>query len=168
MSNHGFQEQQSTQLYEALQQIITQQIQYLQQIQPLMQEEREAISQADVDSLNQILEKKQPLIIHLQQLDKQREQLLICEGMQPDAETFRQLIAQSDNTSLKQQWQQLLELLKRCKHENEVNGRLIFMKKHNVDALLKVLLGNWQTTSQTYSAMGQTESSSRSGICAVA
>ena len=149
-------------------QLIRQELACIDQLNQLIEQESQAISRADTDCLHQILQQKQPLIIHLQQLDKQRQEIMTCQGVAPSAENFEQLIDNATNSRLPSMWLELKAALKQCKRNNEVNGKMIFMKKNNIERLLRVLLGNWQTQGQTYNPAGTANSYSKSGLCAVA
>jgi len=113
------------------------------------------------------LEQKSPLIIHLQELDKKRNHVLICNSMTPTLKAFNELIEKSNSESLQANWKKLREKLSHCKNNNELNGRLIHMKKNNNESILRILLGKRQATTGTYSAAGRTGVYSKSGLSAV-
>ncbi|MFK5985827.1 MAG: flagellar protein FlgN [Pseudomonadota bacterium] len=150
-----------------LNQIIIQELNCLQKLDELMSLEHEAIKQSKAEELGSLIEQKKPLIIYLQELDKKRNQVLICNSITPTLKVFNKLINESDSEPLQNNWQQLKKQLAQCKSNNELNGRLIHMRKSNNENILKILLGNRHMSSDTYSATGKTGVYSRSGLSAV-
>jgi len=147
--------------------IINQELDCINKLLPLFSEEHDAIKSSDTDKLNASLEAKKPLIMQLQVLDQQRSHVLTCNGITPTQKAFNELIGRVNSDSLNQSWSSLRSKLGECKKSNELNGRLIHMRKNNNDGILKILLGNRQTSSETYSAAGKTGLYSRSGLSAV-
>ncbi len=157
----------TTNIINEIEQIIQQELSCLQQLEQLMAQEHEAIKYSRADDLSSLLEKKNPLIIHLQELDKKRNHVLICNNMTPTLKAFNALIEKSASESLQNSWNQLKEQLSHCKNDNELNGRLIHMRKNNNESILKILLGQRQVSSETYSASGRTGVYSKSALSAV-
>jgi len=75
-----------------IEQIIQQELNCLLQLDKLMSLEHEAIKHSKSDELTQLLAQKNPLIIHLQELDKKRNHILICNSITPTLKAFNQLI----------------------------------------------------------------------------
>jgi flagellar biosynthesis/type III secretory pathway chaperone len=150
-----------------VEQIIKQELNCLFQLDKLMTSEHEAIKFSNAEELTQLLSQKPPLILHLQELDKQRKQILTTNSMMPTEKVFNELVDNSESESLKASWVLLKEKLIECKNSNELNGRLIHMKKNNNDSVLRILLGNRQVVSQTYGSNGRTGIYSKSGLSAV-
>jgi flagellar biosynthesis/type III secretory pathway chaperone len=150
-----------------IEQIIQQELNCLQQLDKLMALEHVAIKLSKADDLSQLLEQKNPLIIHLQELDKKRNHVLICNSMTPTLKAFNELIEKSNCEPLQTNWKLLKDKLSHCKNANELNGRLIHMRKNNNESILKILLGKRHVSSGTYSATGRTDIYSKSGLSAV-
>lgn len=150
-----------------IEQIIQQELNCLQQLEQLMSLEHEAIKQSKAEDLANLLEQKNPLIIHLQELDKKRNHALTCNSMTPTTKAFNELIEKSGSEALQENWARLKEQLSHCKKNNELNGRLIHMRKNNNESILKILLGKRHISSGTYSAAGRTGIYSKSGLSAV-
>ncbi len=148
-------------------QIIQQELNCLEQLDKLMALEHEALKYSRAEDLTQLLSQKPTLILHLQELDKQRKQVLTTNDMMPTEKVFNELIAGSDSKELQSIWKLLKEKLRGCKNSNELNGRLIHMKKNNNEAVLRILLGNRQETTQTYGSNGRTGIYSKAGLSAV-
>ena len=157
----------TTNIINEVEQIIQQELNCLLQLDKLMALEYEAIKHSRADDLSRLLEQKNPLIIHLQELDKKRNHVLICNSMTPTLKVFNELIENSSSELLKNNWKELKEQLSQCKNNNELNGRLIHMRKNNNESILKILLGNRHVSSETYSSSGRTGVYSRSGLSAV-
>ncbi len=157
----------TTNILDEIEQIIKQELKCLHQLDELMLLEHEAIKLSKAEDLKNLLAQKNPLIIHLQELDKKRNQVLTCNSITPTVKVFNELIDNSNSESLQTNWKQLREKLSQCKNSNELNGRLIHMRKNNNESILKILLGNRQMSSGTYSATGKTGIYSRSGLSAV-
>jgi len=157
----------TTNIITEIEQVIQQELNCLLQLDKLMSLEHEAIKHSKSDELTQLLAQKNPLIIHLQELDKKRNHILICNSITPTLKAFNQLIEHSESESLQANWIKLKEQLSLCKNNNELNGRLIHMKKNNNESVLRILLGNRQATTGTYSASGATGIYSKSGLSAV-
>lgn len=147
--------------------IINQELDCINRLLPIFSDEHEAIKTSQSEKMNTAIEAKKPLIMQLQVLDQKRSHVLTCNGITPTQKAFNDLIDRANSESLNKVWGLLKTKLAECKKSNELNGRLIHMRKNNNDAILKILLGNRQSNSETYSAAGKTGLYSRSGLSAV-
>jgi len=147
--------------------VVNQELECINKLLPIFKEEHDAIKLSNTDKLHQTIEAKKPLIMQLQVLDQQRGHVLTCNGITPTQKAFNQIIGEVNSASLNAAWTTLKVKLAECKKSNELNGRLIHMRKNNNDGILKILLGNRQTSSETYSSAGKTGLYSRSGLSAV-
>jgi len=147
--------------------IVNQELDCIEKLLPLFSEEYNAIKTSNTEKLNVTIESKKPLIMHLQVLDQKRSHVLTCNGITPTQKAFNELIGRVNSASLNEAWSNLRAKLAECKKSNELNGRLIHMRKNNNDSILKILLGNRQATNETYSSAGKTGLYSRTGLSAV-
>jgi len=90
-------------------------------------DERAALDQADADALNRVGERKQQLLLQLEQLDTERVQLV------------RHIDSQSD--SQQQAWDGILRLVARCQQANQRNGDIVEQRLQHVRRALSVLTG---------------------------
>ncbi|HEY9133136.1 MAG TPA: flagellar export chaperone FlgN [Dyella sp.] len=90
-------------------------------------DERAALDQADADALNRVGERKQQLLLQLEQLDTERVQLV------------RHIDSQSD--SQQQAWDGILRLVACCQQANQRNGDIVEQRLQHVRRALSVLTG---------------------------
>ncbi len=149
-------------------QIISQELICLEKVIELIEQENSAIKASKSTELHEILVQKQPYLSQLQQLDQQRSHILTCHGLTPSPESFKMLMEEINDEQLSATWEQVQAQIRQCKSSNEVNGRLIHMRKNTNESILKILLGNRHASTQTYSSSGATGSYAKTGLSAVA
>jgi len=148
-------------------QILNQELLCLEKLDELLGKEHQAIKTSEAEYLQQILQQKQPYIIQLHQLDQKRTQTLTCNGLSPDKDTMHQVIAHAHSPDLGNTWEKLKAAIRKLKLSNEVNGRLIHMRKNTNDSILKILLGTRHSSAETYGSNGRAGMYTKTGLSAV-
>lgn len=115
-------------LDDALQAIVADMQAATAQLIVVLDEEREALIQADADALNRVGEAKQMLTRRLEQLDAERLHLSAAS-------------AQASRT-VSPAWNELLKSLTDCRDKNQRNGSLVGQRLLQVRRALSVLTGN--------------------------
>lgn len=159
--------------------VLQQEFDCLEHVITLLYTENSAIMKRDVVSMGHLLDKKLPLLSRLEQLDQQRQdlfsqvisQISILDDTKTDntrkytQAEFDQYLEQDSTQENQQLWQKIKDQLPECKKQNEINGRMIAIKKDNTEQLLQILLGQpSQASAATYSQLGQTKLQKRSAL----
>lgn len=113
------------------------------QLLELIDSEHQALGERDLDSLQHILNAKQPLLSQLAQHAQNRAQLLQGLQLSADLEGLQALAARSPlGTELLAKSDSLAQLLELCQTGNLRNGRLIRSSQTSTRSMLSVLSGN--------------------------
>lgn len=145
--------------------VLQQQQHCLDQVLQLLHSESEAIIKRDIESMGHILDKKLPLLSKIEQLDKQRQQYFSQQTeLAYQHKAFSHFVEQHCSASIQTIWQTIKDKLAECKTQNELNGRMIAMKKDNTEQILQILLGRPANSPPTYSHLGQTNMQKRSAL----
>ncbi len=149
-----------------LDKILKQELACLEQAIILLQSESTAIIERDVDTMGHVLDKKLPLLSQLEQLDQQRQAFFVQHSDQTSYQhsAFTQYIKQQALESSRQTWYTIKQRLPECKQQNDLNGRIIQIKKDNTENILQILLGRPVNNTPTYSHLGQTNLQKRSAL----
>ena len=141
---------------QALEHLLIQEVQCTERLLACLNAERTALAQRDMDALEQTTGEKLQHTLELEQLDRQREDLLSQLGFATDAEGLRQCfkrLPQADN--LKRLWQQILSNLDACRNGNLTNGGILEAGRQHVEQALSILRGQCGTPS-LYKSGGDT------------
>ncbi len=140
----------------------------IEQVISLLRVEQKAIIERDIKTIDHLLDKKLPLLSKLEQLDKQRQSFFEKQtGLPYNNTAFSLFIEQHSSTIIRDIWFDVKAQLPECKKQNDVNGRLIAVKKNNTEQILQILLGRpVNTASPTYSHLGQTNLQKRNALYA--
>jgi flagella synthesis protein FlgN len=113
------------------------------QLLELIDSEFQALGDRDLHLLQDILNKKIPLLALLDQHGKERSQLLISLNCTPDRAGLH-VLAQglSQGQHLVEQGDELNSLLERCQAANLRNGRLIRSSQASTRSMIGILRGN--------------------------
>ncbi len=150
---------------ENLTHILEQEQQCLEQVIHLLITENTAILERKIETIDNLLDKKLILLSKLEQLDKQRQLFFEQQtGFSYNHTDFSHFIEQQPKQSIQDIWKSITVKLPECKKQNELNGRMITIRKENTDQILQILLGRPQNTPQTYSHLGQTSLQKRSAL----
>jgi flagellar biosynthesis/type III secretory pathway chaperone len=157
--------QQNTPNEECLTHILEQQQHCLEQIIQLLKAENAAILERNIKLIDNYLDKKLMLLSQLEQLDKQRQNYFEQQtGISYSHSNFAHFIKQHPSDAVQNVWQLIKVMLPECKTQNEVNGKMISIRKENTDQVLQILLGRPQNSTPTYSHLGQTNLQKRNAL----
>ena len=131
----------------------------------LLKTENDAIAVRDTETMGTLLDKKIPLLSNLEQLEKQRQNYFEKKNhLAYSSRHFTQYIEQQSSELISTLWNQIKQQLSQCKKQNELNGRMITIRKDNTEQILQILLGRPMNNAQTYSHLGQTHLQKRSAL----
>ncbi|MFK0343101.1 MULTISPECIES: flagella synthesis protein FlgN [Pseudomonas] len=123
-------------------QLIEDDIAPMQELLDLLQKEAIALHGRDMAPLENILARKQSLIVLLEQQGLRRNNLLVSLGLSPDRAGVEAVAAQSPNGELLlQQLDVISQLMQACQQLNETNGRIIQVQQHVTNNQIRILMG---------------------------
>ncbi|HKS13307.1 MAG TPA: flagellar protein FlgN [Pseudomonas sp.] len=124
-------------------QLIEDDIAPTQQLLELLESESVALHGRDMVLLENILARKQSLIVLLDQQGQRRNHLLTSLGLTANRAGVQAVAAQSANGALMlQQLDVLTQLMDACQKVNETNGRIIQMQQHATATQIRILGGD--------------------------
>ena len=145
--------------------ILQQENSCLSQILELLTQESEAILNLETELMGSLLDKKTHLLSKLDQIDKKRQSFFEhSSGKTYNKEDFSLFIKHQPSQTLLSIWQDIKQQLSQCKKQNEINGRVISIRKENTEQILQILSGRPANKPQTYSHLGQTQLQKRSAL----
>lgn len=140
---------------ENLLQLIIEDLTPAQQLLELLREESLALFGRDMRMLEEILARKQSLIVLLEQHGKKRSQILVSLGLPADHKGLEQLASHSTvGDQLLAQSKELNQLLTLCQETNTVNGQAIQLQQATTANQLRILHGGEPPA--LYNAQGST------------
>ena len=110
----------------------------------LLKQEREALKASDVDKVSEITKQKQPFLLKLEQLARQREQLLTAVGFPSGKSGLEAFIANQEETDASRMTAhvvRLREVAKTCREFNQINGGIINVNRQYLTRALSILRG---------------------------
>lgn len=132
-----------------------------------LQQETEALGR-DPQALEDAALRKQELVAGMEQLHRQRCELLARNGCAPSRSGLEQFVARFDlGGRLQQRWQRLLELTERCRDNNLSNGAAVELGRMQLRQALAILHGQSPQT-VTYDASGESQAAGGSRVLAKA
>ena len=120
------------------------------QLLTLLKHERSALTKSDVDTMTTLTAQKQPLVISLEQLGRQREALLQIEGFSAGKNGLAAFIAnQTEQHSriLNTMVDSLKVTAKACREHNQVNGGIVNINRQYLQQAMNILRGRDMTPS---------------------
>jgi flagellar biosynthesis protein FlgN len=136
-------------------QLIENDIAPTQELLELLQNEAIALHGRDMAVLEQILARKQSLIILLEQQGRRRSQLLASLGLSADRAGAEALAAQSSNgQAILARLTELSNLMDACQQVNATNGQIIQVQQHVTANQVRILQGG--DSPSLYDARGGT------------
>lgn len=110
----------------------------------LLDQELEALSEADLQRLQTLLNQKQPLLAQLAQHATQRSQLLAAQQLSPDRDGLSALAERDAEAGplLLEKGDQLAALIEQCQASNQRNGRVIKANQASTGQMVRLLRGN--------------------------
>ena len=140
---------------EYLLQLIIDDLAPTQQLLELLKEESLALYGRDMPLLEDILARKQSLIVLLEQHGKKRSEILISLGLPADHDGLAQLASHSSvGDQLLAQSKELNHLLAQCQDANLLNGQSIQLQQATTANQLRILHGGEPPA--LYNAQGST------------
>ncbi len=140
---------------ENLLQLIIDDLAPTQQLLELLRKETLALFGRDMPLLEEILARKQSLIILLEQHGKKRSEILISLGLPADHDGLAQLASHSTvGDQLLAQSKELNQLLSQCQETNLLNGQSIQLQQATTANQLRILHGGEPPA--LYNAQGST------------
>ncbi len=119
--------------------------------------ERQALIDADIDKVNEISEKKQPLVMQLELLGKQREVILQSVGFNPDKTGLSAFISnqpEKQSQMLKKVLTQLKKMAEACRQQNQLNGGIVNVNRQYVQRAMSIFRGR-DTNADAYGPGGE-------------
>lgn len=120
------------------------------QLLAMLKYERSALTKSDVDAMTDLTAKKQPLVVTLEQLGRQRETLLQAEGFSAGKDGLAAFIAnQTEQHSriLNSMVDGLKITAKACREHNQVNGGIVNVNRQYLQQAMNILRGREMTPS---------------------
>jgi len=112
-----------------------------QELLKLMESERVALKERDVDSLQNIIDDKSTNLMKLESNARQRSQWAALSQQTGPMEKSWVNIIESTNPTMLPRWQELKENLQLCRNQNEINGKLLSRNQQIFTRLLNVVRG---------------------------
>ncbi len=114
------------------------------QLLALLQSERDGLTASDSAIMDEMSAQKQPLIVRLEQLGRQREQLLKMEGFSAGKEGLEAFIA-NQVTAQASVLNKLVNSLKTtaqaCREHNQINGSIVNINRQYLQKAMSILRG---------------------------
>lgn len=135
----------------------------IEQLQQLLEQEREILEKRDHQALADLLEHKNRLLAELGQHALQRQNWLRSARLSCDHDGWLRWLEQHPHLqSQKAQWNQLAERFHHCREQNEINGKVLARAQHTNSTLLNLLRGQSQSAPELYNAKGRAGSAGQS------
>jgi len=120
------------------------------QLLTMLKYERSALTKSDVDAMTELTAKKQPLVVSLEKLGRQREAVLQAEGFSAGKDGLAAFIAnQTEQHSrvLNNMVDTLKITAKACREHNQVNGGIVNVNRQYLQQAMNILRGREMTPS---------------------
>lgn len=156
---------------QALQQQLSSDLTTLAQLTELLEKEQHALSQRDLDQLNQILTAKNTCLNALTQSAQHRSELLKQAGYAPDdtgLSQWLQSLPQAQQPEHKKRWQAVKSSLAYCQTLNDINGCVLNRLQQTIHQLLSIYRGQSQAPIKLYGSQGDTSAYQDSQILGTA
>ncbi len=145
--------------------ILEQELLCLEQLIQLLKTENAAIAERKTTLLDSLLDKKLMMLSKLEQQDKQRQIFFEQQtGVLYNSFDFSRFIHQHPSQTIQSSWLAVKTKLPECKEQNELNGRMIAVRKNNTEQLLQILSGQPVNNTQTYSHLGQARANKKTTL----
>lgn len=114
------------------------------QLLEIMMAERSALIESDTDVINSMSEKKQPLVLQLEQIGRQRDIVLQADGFTADKDGLAAFIAnqaQEDTLALNKILGQLKVTAQACRENNQINGGIVNVNRQHLQRAMNIFRG---------------------------
>jgi flagellar biosynthesis protein FlgN len=142
-----------------LEQILLAEEQQAAELVTLLEQERDALAQRDANSLLQVVAEKESSLAQLDSFASERASLLQQAGYSPDRDGFLAMLDGEPSGCLQERWQAVETLLKRCRQQNQINGKMLDISQVQTRQLLSVLLGRENGGNELYDQNGNASTS---------
>lgn len=123
----------------------------------LLDEERDALKNREIDELERIIRDKAKRLSALENGAKRRSEIVrqLPEAQQSGAnqQTLWRHLLEQQAPDVLDEWNKLGELIKQCQRENEINGRLLSRNKQVFSRILSIMRGQTQNEN-VYTSQG--------------
>jgi flagella synthesis protein FlgN len=110
----------------------------------LLKSERDALTRSDTEVMNAMSAQKQPLLVKLEQLGRQREAILHAEGFSSDKEGMEAFIENqtaADAAELNAILKSLRLAAHGCRENNQINGGIVNVNRQYLQKAMSILRG---------------------------
>ncbi len=124
--------------------ILQSELNHSSQLAQLLQQEREALKAADLDKIHLLTQQKHPHVVQLEQLGRQRDQLLKAAGFPGGKSGLEAFIANHPSQEAEPVLQllaSLREAAKACRDHNQINGGIVNVNRQYLVRALSILRG---------------------------
>ncbi|PCJ31076.1 MAG: flagellar biosynthesis protein FlgN [Gammaproteobacteria bacterium] len=114
------------------------------QLLSLLEGERDALTKSDSAMIDASTAKKQPLVVKLEKLGRQREMVLASEGFSSGKEGLEAFIENQTGqnaTGLTNIVSSLKIIAKACKTHNQINGGIVNVNRQHLQRAMNLLRG---------------------------
>ncbi len=114
------------------------------QLLEILTTERDSLVSSDAETMAVMNANKQPLLVQLEQLNRQREAILQAEGFSAGKDGIKAFIAnqtKKDQRQLTDLLNQLREAAFACRDNNQVNGGIVNVNRQYLHRAMSVLRG---------------------------
>lgn len=141
------------------------------QLNIALQAEHSALNRNSLGAFEKAIEAKLLHAKNIELVEQQLFSLLKNSGYNWDKEGINQYIktlnSPAEQRSTLKLWSNLVETVKACQQQNQINGRILNIASVNIRQALDILTGR-DPNSKTYSASGKTNKDSKNNSIAVA
>jgi flagellar biosynthesis protein FlgN len=124
----------------------------------LLEQEQDALAQRKADELLRVVAEKESSLGRLDGYASERASLLQQAGYSPDRDGFLALLNAEPSGRLRDLWHGVEALLKRCRQQNEINGKMLDISQIQARQMLALLLGRESGGNELYDQNGNASS----------
>jgi len=117
-----------------------------------LEQERSVLQASEIDSLNEVVQKKVAITDALFALERKRMAILSEAGFNPAKS--KQWLDKISSQPLGSLWNELIDITKKCHYQNRLNGAIVQSAQRRTQGLLALLRGEAKGTN-TYAADGK-------------
>lgn len=129
----------AAQIIEALDPVVALQHEFAQTLLVTLEKERDALISIDSESIETIGKRKLEQLAELEALEIKRQTLAKTHEV-----VLSDWVTDNPDSTLANQWKELLQLLDRCRFLNESNGALVALQRQHVQQALGFIYGQTQ------------------------
>ena len=127
----------------------------LSEMRTLLLDERKALENQDIDSIQFIGQRKSELTDVLTLRANQRTEILSVFNLNNDETGIMELFESAPRTRIEQSWPELKSELIFCQEANEANRKLATRARHTIERILKIVQGK-SDKANIYNPLGNT------------